>query len=211
LRPTSKRMARRRSRPFAPVCASEQVGGRAVAFRRHACEPFRVTRCDALTQLVVVPHADHLAAHAALRGIEVDAEMIAAAVVRERNPLEVVPVVADAGIGFRRHAGEIAAGNECPPDRPLRDDLLRAEQRIAFGEDGVRIGLPVVQPEAVDHVIGQRRAQCGRHFGQHMIVGRPVQAARQAGGMSGDRAFDALPRFANIRRRGAGNRYVGRR
>lgn len=56
--------------------------------------------------------------------------MIAAAVMREWNPLQVVPVVPDAWIRLRFHTVEIASVDETFPDTPLREDLVRAQQRI---------------------------------------------------------------------------------
>ncbi|WP_431822536.1 hypothetical protein [Burkholderia sp. F1] len=69
---------------------------------RDAREPFRKA------PRVVMPDADHLPHHAAFRRIEIDAQVIAAALMRERNPHEVVPVVLDAGIRFERDVIEIA-------------------------------------------------------------------------------------------------------
>lgn len=66
----------------------------------------------ALAPRIIMPDPNHLSGATAFRGIEVDTQMIAAAVMREWNPLQVVPVVPDAWIRLRFHTVEIASVDE---------------------------------------------------------------------------------------------------
>src|SRR5262249_50073152 len=92
----------------------------------------------------VVPHGDDLADVAAGRGVHVETEVIAGAVVRQRNPFGIPPIVPNSHLGFTGDSVEVAAVEQVFPDLPLLPYALQTEKLAAICESGSIARLSVV-------------------------------------------------------------------